>query len=130
MNTLRGQLRPLCYTDYTSVKGKVQSMITATPTNVGQKTNGSNEHTRFTYAHGELENQLGYDLLHMSSDVRKNGLPKEGIYTVDVVGQEGTFWAFVWVPELWSEKVCLVVRTDDVEGMEYARHHFTTRKSI
>lgn len=105
-------------------------MLTATPVNQSQFRSGSSEYTRYTYAHGLLEENLGYDLLHMSSLARKNGLPKEGIYTVDVVGQEGTFWAFIWVPELWSEKVCVVVDISDKEGMEYARLNFTLKKSI
>lgn len=96
-------------------------MIYADPVQQHEFREGSKNYTRFCYAHGLLEDELGYDLLKMSTGHNDSELPeKDGVYTCEVKGYKGLCWAWIWSPSN-STRICVVVDFTDVEGMEFAR---------
>lgn len=78
---------------------------------------------RFSYMHGELERENGYDIFGIVGD-----LPKAGIHPIQVLGSARPATLFVWNDGM--DLTALAVYNDDVEGYAYAKEAYENKHTV
>lgn len=84
------------------------------------------------YAHGLIEDDLGFDVLASRDDVHF----AEGIHSARCFQRHEPFLAFCYkrtgwpLPDTAEAFICILVKSDDVDAIEYAQHCYDEQRQL